>query len=190
VIEFAAVFWIAVIVFGIIGLMRGWVREVQVTAAAILGMFIIELIEPWVYQVLVNRTPAEMLAVDPLGTLRRLVVLKVSILLIIAFFGYQGPMVVQFATQGRIKANRARETVQEGILGLGTGLLNGYLIVGAIWWYVHIGQYPFNWMISPLNFPESASVGLIALLPLRYLVSPWLEILVVVFFLIVLVVVI
>ena len=87
-------------------------------------MFIIELIGPWVFQVLVDRTPADMLAVDPMGTLRRLVVLKVSILLIVVFFGYQGPMVVQFATQGRIKANRARETVQEGILGLGTGLLN------------------------------------------------------------------
>jgi hypothetical protein len=170
--------------------MRGWIREVQVTAAAILGMFIIELVEPSIFPVLVNRTPADLLAVDPLGTLRRLVVLKIALLIIIVFFGYQGPMVIQFATQGRIKANRARETVQEGILGLGFGLLNGYLIVGAIWWYIHVGQYPFAWMISPLNFPDSASAELIAFLPLRYLASPWLEILVVVFFLIVLVVVI
>jgi hypothetical protein len=190
VIEFAAVFWIAVILFGVIGLMRGWIREIQVTAAVVLGLFIIEQIGPWVWQVLVNRTPADLLAVDPLGTLRRLVVLKVAILLIIVFFGYQGPMVVSFATQGRIKSNRARETMQEGILGLFTGLLNGYLIVGAIWWYLHVGQYPFSWMISPLNFPDSSSAGLVAFLPLRYLASPWLEILVVVFFLIVLVVVI
>jgi len=190
VIEFSAVFWIAVAVFGVIGLLRGWVREVQVTAACILAMFIIESISPWIWQALVDRTPAESLALDPLGTLRRLVVLKTSILLIISFFGYQGPVVVQFATQGRVKANRARETVQEGILGLAVGLLNGYLIMGALWWYMHVGQYPFDWLISPLNFPDSASASMIALLPLRYLASPWLEILVVVFFLIVLVVVI
>ncbi len=189
-IEFSAVFLIAIAVFGVIGLLRGWVREVQVTAAAVLAMFIIEQISPWVWQVLVDRTPAESLALDPLGTLRRLVILKTAIMLIIAFFGYQGPVVVQFATQGRVQANRARETVQEGILGLGVGLLNGYLIMGALWWYLHVGQYPFSWMISPLNFPDSPSAGMIALLPLRYLVSPWLEILVVVFFLIVLIVVI
>ena len=189
-IEFSAVFWIAVVVFGVIGLLRGWVREVQVTAAAVLAMFIIESIAPWIFNVLVDRTPAESLALDPLGTLRRLVVLKAAILLIISFFGYQGPVVVQFATQGRVKANRARETVQEGILGLAVGLLNGYLIMGALWWYIELGHYPFDWMISPANFPDSASASMIALLPLKYLISPWLEILVVVFFLIVLVVVI
>jgi hypothetical protein len=190
VIEISAVFWIAVLCFGVIGLIRGWVREIQVTAATVLAMFIIEQMGPWVWQVLVDRTPAEMLAIDPLGTLRRLVVLKTAILIIIAFFGYQGPVVVQFATQGRVKANRARETVQEGILGLGVGLMNGYLIIGALLWYMHVGQYPFDWIISPQNFPDSASAGLISFLPLRFLVSPWLEILVVVFFLIVLVVVI
>jgi uncharacterized membrane protein required for colicin V production len=62
VIELSAVFWFAVVGFGIIGLMRGWVREIQATAAAILAMFIIEQISPWVWGVLVERTPAEMLA--------------------------------------------------------------------------------------------------------------------------------
>jgi hypothetical protein len=190
VIELSAVFWIGVIAFGVIGLMRGWVREIQVTASAVLGMFIIEKMGPWVYQVLVQRTPAELLAVDPLGTLRRMVMLQSAILMLIVFFGYQGPMVIQFATSGRVQANRVRESLQEGVLGMVAGMLNGYLIFGALWWYMHVGQYPFEWAISPLNFPGSASSAMIAFLPLRYLASPWLEILVVVFFLIVLVVVI
>ncbi len=189
-IELAAVFWFAVALFGVIGLMRGWVREIQATAAAVLSMFIIEQISPFVYQVLVERTPTELLAVDPLGTLRRLVMLKSAILLIVVFFGYQGPVLVQFATQGRTKANRPRETLQEGVLGLLAGLLNGYLIIGALWWYLHTAHYPFQWAISPLNFPDSASAALIGLLPLRFLASPWLEILVVIFFLIVIVAVI
>ncbi len=189
-IELSAVFWFLVALFGVIGLMRGWVREIQATAAAVLSMFIIEQISPWVWTVLVERTPAEMLAGDPLGTLRRLVMLKAAILMIVAFFGYQGPMLVHFASAGRAKSNRPRESVQEGLLGLLVGLLNGYIIIGALWWYVHVAQYPFDWIISPLNFPDSASANMIATLPLRYLASPWLEILVVVFFLIVLVVVI
>jgi uncharacterized membrane protein required for colicin V production len=190
VIELSAVFWFIVALFGIIGLMRGWVREVQATAAAVLAMFIIEMISPWVWTVLVERTPAEMLATDPLGTLRRLVMLKSAILLIVVFFGYQGPVIVQFATSGRSRASSPRDSIQEGILGLLVGLLNGYLIIGALWWYVHVAQYPFDWIISPVNFPDSASAAMISALPLRYLSSPWLEILVVVFFLIVIIAVI
>lgn len=189
-IELSAVFWIFVLLFGVIGLMRGWVREIQVTAAVVLAMFLIEKISPWVWQVLVSRTPADLLASDPMGTLRRLVMLKAAIMLIVVFFGYQGPVVIGFATQNRINANKPRESIQEGVLGLMVGLLNGYLIVGALWWYLHVAQYPFEWMISPLNFPESASAEMIASLPLRYLASPWLEILVVVFFLIVIIAVI
>ncbi len=190
-IELSAVFWIFVVMFGIIGLMRGWVREIQATAAAVLAMFIIEKISPWVWEVLISRTPPEMLATDPLGTLRRLVMLKAAIILIVVFFGYQGPVVISFATGGRASgASKARESIQEGILGLLIGLLNGYLIVGALWWYLHVAQYPFEWMISPVNFPDSASAKMIAALPLRYLASPWLEILVVVFFLIVIIAVI
>jgi hypothetical protein len=176
VIELSAVFWIFVLLFGVIGMIRGWVRDIQATAAAVLAMFIIEQI-----------SPADQLAADPLGTLRRLVMLKAAILMIVVFFGYQGPVVISFATRGRANANRPRESMQEAILGLGVGLLNGYLIVGALWWYLHVAQYPFEWMISPLNFPDSASAQMISALPLRYLASPWLEILVVIFFLIVIV---
>ncbi len=189
-IELSAVFIIFLVCFGIIGLLRGWVREVQVTAATVLAMYIIEKIGPWVGQVLVDRTPLEMLAIDPLGTLRRLVMLKTVILLAVVFFGYQGPMVIHFATQGRVKANRARETIQEGFLGLLFGLINGYLIVGALWWYMDSGHYPFDWIISPSAFPNSISTNMIAYLPLHFLASPWLEILVIVFFLMVLVIVI
>ncbi len=189
-IELSAVFWFMTILFGIIGLMRGWVREIQATAAAVLAMFIIEQISPFVWSVLVERTPAELLDTDPLGTLRRLVMLKAAILLIVVFFGYQGPVLVQLASRGRTSANKARDTIQEGFLGLLVGLLNGFLIVGALWWYVHVAQYPFPWLISPLNFPDSASANFVTYLPLAWLSSPWLEVLVVVFFLVVLIAVI
>ena len=194
-VELSAVFWFTVILFGIIGLMRGWVREIQVTASAVLSMFIIEQINPWVWSVLVSRTSAELLATDPLGTLRRLVMLKAAILLIVTFFGYQGPVVASFVSSGKgstviAAVSRSRETIQEGVLGLIVGLLNGYLIIGALWWYVHLSQYPFDWIISPENFPESASASMISILPLRFLASPWLEILVIGFFLLVIIAVI
>lgn len=188
-IELSAVFWIFVIFFGIIGLIRGWVREIQVTASVVLAMFILEKISDPVWRVLISRTTAEMLAVDPMGTLRRLVMFKAAILLILVFFGYQGPVVIPFIARGRATgASRPRESVQEGVLGLLVGLLNGYLIIGMLWWYLHTTHYPFPWDIPPL--PDSSSQTVIETLPLAYLASPWLEILVVVFFLIVIIAVI
>lgn len=189
-IELIAVFWFAVMLFCVIGAIRGWVREIQATAAAILAMFIIEQISPFVWSLLVERTSAEMLATDPLGTLRRLAMFKAAILLIIVFFGYQGPVLIQSATSRRTSANKPRESMQEGFLGALVGAANGYLIIGALWWYVHVAQYPFDWLISPLNFPESASAAFISYLPLAWMASPWLEILVVAFFLIVIIAVI
>lgn len=189
-IELSALFVIFIIVFGIIGLLRGWVREIQVTAAAVLAMFLIEQISPFVWSVLVDRTSAELLQNDPLGTLRRLVMLKTAIMLIVVFFGYQGPVLIEFGTGGRVASNRPRESIQEGLLGLAVGLLNGYVIVGALWWYMHVSDYPFDWIVSPLAFAESPSAEFIQFLPLNFLASPWLEILVVAFFLLVIVVLI
>ena len=48
-------------------------------------------------------------------------------------------------------------------------LVNGYLIVGALWWYLHTHQYPFDWIINPQAFPNSISSNLIAILPMSYL---------------------
>lgn len=186
--EISAVFWMFVLVFGIIGLLRGWVQEIQVTAAAVLAMFMVEQITPFISDTLTTRTSAELLAQDPLGTFRRLYVLQLALIAIAVFFGYQGPVVVKFATQNRVNISRTRETVQEGLLGLAAGLVNGYLIVGAVWWYMANARYPFNWSTAPL--PGSPSETLFRFMPLAYLGSPWLEILVVVFFLVVIIVLI
>lgn len=40
----AAIFWMFVILFAIIGAMRGWAKELLVTFSAILAMFIISVI--------------------------------------------------------------------------------------------------------------------------------------------------
>jgi hypothetical protein len=188
VIELAAIFWIGVVLFGIIGLIRGWIREVQVTAGAVLGMFIIEQIGPWVADTMLSRTPVDAITADPLASMRRLFIFKAIIMLLVIFFGYQGPVLIQTATGGRARTNRPRETIQEGILGLAAGLLNGYIVVGAMWWYLHVSQYPFSWVIGPMV--DSSSARLVQYLPLAFLASPWLEILVVVFFLFVIIAII
>ena len=101
--------------FGVIGLMRGWTKEILVTASIILGLFILEQFGVYILPLMVNTTGIETIAVDPNSPLRRVVMFKAAILLIVTFFGYQGPTLVHFASRGRVGA-KARETLQEGLL--------------------------------------------------------------------------
>ena len=43
-----AIFWMFVILFGIIGAMRGWAKELLVTFSVILAMFILTVLENFV----------------------------------------------------------------------------------------------------------------------------------------------
>jgi hypothetical protein len=187
VIELAAVFWIFVLIFGIIGLMRGWTKEILVTASIILALFILEELGNYVFDVMVTGDLAQ-IAADPEAPLRRLVMLRASVLLIVTFFGYQGPTVMHFATRGRATA-RPGDTLQEGLLGLMVGGVNGYLVIGTLWWYLQVHNYPFPWVIPPGT--ESLSIQFVRFLPLQWMSQgPLLTVLLVVFFLFVIIAVI
>jgi hypothetical protein len=187
VIELAAVFWIFVMLFGIIGLMRGWTKELLVTASIILALFVLEELGNYVFDVMVSSDLAQ-IAADPEAPLRRLVMLRASVLLIITFFGYQGPTVVHFATRGRVAA-RPGDSLQEGLLGLMIGGVNGYLVIGALWWYLQVYNYPFTWVIPPGS--ESLSIHYVRFLPLQWMTQgPLLTVLLVIFFLFVIIAVV
>lgn len=182
-IELAAVFWIGTTMFAVIGLMRGWTQEILVTASIILALFMLDQFGVYVIPMMVNTTGVSVIATDPEVPLRRAFMFKTAILLIVTFFGYQGPMVAHFVSRGRVKS-KVRETFQEGLLGLLIGGVNGYFVLGTLWYYLHTEHYPFPWVISPENFPQSTSFAMLKYLPLQYLgQGPALEVLIVVIFL-------
>ncbi len=78
-------------------------------------------------------------------------------LILLAFFGYQTP-------QLRIlQPKLARERLEEVLLGLLLGALNGYLLIGSIWWYMHQAGYPISLITAPPeDMPELVEqVGLV-----------------------------
>jgi hypothetical protein len=185
VIELAAVFWIFVLMFGIIGLMRGWTKEILVTASIVLALFVMEELGNYVFDVMVPSDLAQ-IAADPETPLRRLVMLRAAILLLITFFGYQGPLVVAFTTRRTL---RPGETLQESLLGLMIGGVNGYLVIGTLWWWLQVHQYPFPWVTPP--GVENISFEYLRFLPLQWMTQgPILTVLVVVFFLFVIIAVV
>jgi hypothetical protein len=127
------VFWMYVVLFGIIGGMRGWAKELLVSFSVILALTFITLLSnyvPFIRDVLQKDNQ------DLFFWLRAI------ILGLVVFFGYQSPNIPRFAP----KMNR--EKLQDIILGVVIGALNGYLIAGTIWYYMADAGYPFPQVIT------------------------------------------
>ena len=134
-VSLVVIFWMYVILFGIIGAMRGWAKELLVTFSVILALFFITVLEifvPFIRDVLSFDSGA------PLFWIR----LGVTTILIL--FGYQTPNIPKLAGSNRF----ARERLQDILLGLFIGMVNGYFVMGSIWYFLNAASYPFPAIIS------------------------------------------
>jgi len=144
------VFWMYVVLFGIIGAMRGWARELLVSFSVILALTFTTLIMqyvPFIRDVLPQNSAA-------------LFWLRTVIIIVLVFFGYQTPNLPRFA------AKMTREKLQDTLLGIFLGALNGYLIIGSIWFYMNEAQYPFSAIGAP---DPTTPMGIAALKLIQYL---------------------
>lgn len=151
-------FWMYVILFAIIGAMRGWAKELLVTFAVILGLFIIGVMEKFI----------PFLNQSVTGVARfwfRFILMGALV-----FFGYQGPNISKLASSGRF----VRERLQDVLLGIFLGAINGFLIFGILWFYMHEARYPFPFIKPPdPNDPMGkAALSMIAYLPPSWLGVP------------------
>ena len=80
-------FWIFVVLFGIIGLMRGWAKEILVSFSVVLGLFVISVIERYggFLTTLLNAPGSGLFW------------MRFIILSALVFFGYQGPNIPRLA---------------------------------------------------------------------------------------------
>ena len=153
------VFWLILFIAGVVGGMRGWAKELLVIFSVILSLFIIGVMETYIgfFQAfLIN------------GGLITQFWTRILIILVLAFFGYETPHLKQFRGGAR------KEKVQDAILGILLGALNGYLIWGSIWWYLHQAGYPYAFALPPVAgtpLGESA-FRLINMLPPKWLGIP------------------
>ena len=155
------IFWLFIILFGIIGLMRGWAKELMVTFGVILALFIVTVLEKYVPFVTKMVMDSARTGGDPLGVFW----LRTGLLIVLTFFGYQTPNFPKLAGSGRF----AREKLQDAMLGLFLGAVNGYLVWGSFWFFLDQAKYPFPGIITP-NLTASAK-ALIAFLPPNWLLG-------------------
>jgi uncharacterized membrane protein required for colicin V production len=132
VISLTFAFWLFVLLFGLIGVFRGWAKELLVTFSIILALALNILLQSYVPGVN-SLNPAD----------QTLFWIRVVIIVTLVFFGYQTVGMPRFASKA------AREKLQDSLLGFVLGVLNGYLIIGAVWYYMAEAQYPFSYITAP-----------------------------------------
>ena len=151
-----------VLIFALIGLVRGFLRELGVTTVMMFLLFFLSRFEPQLDKGMVKVMSANLLPTADKDLSQ--CVLFLFVIVAAAFVSYQGETLT-FGGQ----PPRGGQAV---LLGLVTGLLNGYLIAGAIWFYMHKFGYPIAFMGFSAARLSGFAQGLVDYLPLTFLGQP------------------
>ena len=169
-------FYVIVVVFAIMGSLRGWSREVLVGFSVVLALAIISLFE--------NLLPFTQDFIKDGSTTQFW--FRTAVLLGLVFFGYQTPRMTNLAN-----LLEKRGGVQDFILGILFGAISGYLIFGSLWYFMDYAGYPFSpYITSPSTDPVTAQAAenLISIFPPALLTGYWVYVAVVVSFIFVIIV--
>jgi uncharacterized membrane protein required for colicin V production len=121
------VFLVLMVLFGLIGGLRGWAKEIIVVCSVIVALFFQHvLLLPMLpfRDLFYNLAPATQFYT------------RSVVFVIITIFGYASPTVIS-----RIGAKVARERLQDILLGFFIGLLNGFLIIGTLLAFLDMSHF-------------------------------------------------
>jgi uncharacterized membrane protein required for colicin V production len=160
-VSLSVLFYIFIFIFALIGAIRGWAKEVTALFASVLALFILTVLQAFIPAI---KTYMENSPVTSQVTFR------MAVVGIIAFLGYQTPNLPVFMQSQQFK----RGQMQDVILGFLVGGLNGFMIFGSIWYFMHQGGYPFTYVLAPIAGTSAgeAAMQIIPLLPPNWLVAP------------------
>ncbi len=154
--ELATLVWIFVLFFGAVGIQRGWTKEIIALAGITLGLFALHQFDATIRQQLLAAFSAQQKFFT-----------QTAILLLIAFFAYQTRALIGSDAQAA-HGDEGRDALQTRVLGGIVGGINGYLISGSVWYFLHINDYPLApYLVAPAN--DSLSFATVARLPLYVL---------------------
>lgn len=154
-------FWVFIILFAVIGVTRGWAKELLVLFSVILGLFLLGVLEkyfPYVRDVLMLQPG------------KAIFWLRFGAIALLVFFGYQTPNLPRLAESAKF----IREKFQDSLLGLFLGAINGYFVFGSLWYFMDAAGYPFDVITAPVagTAAGDAAIKLLAILPPEFLGIP------------------
>ena len=168
------VFWMYVLLFGLIGWMRGWAKELLVSFSVILSLALNHVIRKYIP-----------IAANLDSTDASLFWVRTIILLVLVYFGYQTVISIpHLAAKGR------SEKLQDTLFGAFLGAVNGYLVAGSILYYIHIADYSVQKIITKPTDPEllAAVNQMMLYMPPQFLGEPGIYFAIILAFIFVLVV--
>ncbi len=127
------VFYIFIVYFAVTGFMRGWAKEMLVSVSVLLALALIGVIEyqfPLIKDLIVPSSKSQFW-------------FRVGIFTLVVFFGYQTPNIPRLASSAK------REKFRDSILGIIVGAINGYLVVGSLWYFVDTVGYFSPFFVEP-----------------------------------------
>ena len=153
-----------VFVFALIGLVRGFLRELGVTTIMMFLLFFLSRFEPELDRGLVRvmETGGRFMP-EPNEDLISCGIFT-FVIIGSAFVSYEGETL---AFGGRLRSG-----TQAIVLGLLTGTLNGYLIAGSLWYYMNRFAYPFEFLGFSVENLSALAQKMIDFLPLPFLGRP------------------
>lgn len=157
-IDIIKLFWLFVLLFGFIGAIRGWAKELLVIFSVVTALVVNLLLEKFIPVVQ-----------DLDKTTLSVFWIRIIILVSLTYFGYQ-----TVASFPRLASKAARERLQDALFGTVMGGLNGYLIVGSILYYSDFAGYPYPEVVAPATDPMFLQKidKLMSLLPPEFLREP------------------
>ena len=126
------VFWMYVVLFAIVGAMRGWAKELLVSFSVILALTTNHVLRRYIP--IVSTLPENSTSLFWIRTM---------ILITLVYFGYQTVIRIE-----RLATRARREQLQDTLFGFFMGAINGYLIAGTVLYYLHLASYPFPNIVS------------------------------------------
>jgi uncharacterized membrane protein required for colicin V production len=145
-----------VIFFGLIGALRGWAKELLVTFSVILARFI-EFVM-LVYVPVLSASLQSLEQSDP----RTWFYVRLMVFGLLISFGYATTVL-----SARMGSRARKEKLEDTLLGLFLGGINGFLVIGSLWGFLDEAQYGV-WGITPPVTDAAQNV-------IQYLPTAWLQ---------------
>ncbi len=157
-------FWMYVLLFAVIGAMRGWAKELMVAFSVVTALAVNMLLEKYIPLVRDLVDPAQ----PTPDALSAQFWIRTLILIALVYFGYQTVSISRFASKA------VRERLQDSLFGAVLGGFNGYLVAGSVLYYNHMAHYPFPEIVSRATDTVIAQAieNMMRYMPPRFLGEP------------------
>lgn len=156
-------FGVIVIMFAFIGFVRGFLRELGVTLVLMFLLFFLSRFEPQLTQGLTRIMSSRVLRAGHDADLLQCW-LYIFVLVAATFVSYQGETL---AFGGKLGPGG-----QAVLLGGLTGMLNGYLFAGSLWYYMDRFDYPIAFLGFTAQGLSPLARGMLEFLPITFLGQP------------------